>query len=80
MCMQVVAFSSTRLDSDEELQRFERLASTMSSQFARLHVEQIGPAIVGALEQIARVIDVEACALVELTAGTGDHRRARLAG
>ncbi len=65
--MQVVAFSSTRLDSDEELQRFERLASTMSSQFARLHVEQIGPAIVGALEQIARVIDVETCALVELT-------------
>ena len=49
--MQVVAFSSARSGHDGELQQFERLAATLSSRFARLHVEEIGPAIAGALEQ-----------------------------
>ena len=67
--MQVIAFSSSRPGPDGELQNFERLSATLSSQFARLHVEQIGPAILGALEEVGRAIDVEACALIEFTAG-----------
>jgi formate hydrogenlyase transcriptional activator len=67
--MQVIAFSSSRPGSDAELQQFERLASTLSSQFARLHVEQIGNAILGALDQVRRVIDADSCALIEFTEG-----------
>ena len=67
--MQVVAFSSARSGHDGELQQFERLAATLSSRFARLHVEEIAPAIVGALEQTGRAIDVDACALIEFTEG-----------
>ena len=67
--MQVIAFSSARSGRDGELQQFERLAATLSSQFARLHVEEIAPAIVGALEQVGVAIDVQACALIELTEG-----------
>ena len=67
--MQVIAFSSSRPGHDGELQNFERLSATLSSQFARLHVEQIGPAILGALEEVGRAIDVEACALIEFTEG-----------
>ena len=65
--MQVIAFS--RPGTDNELQPFDRLAATMSSQFARLHVEQIGSAVAGTLEQIGRAIDLDACALIEFTAG-----------
>jgi transcriptional regulator with GAF, ATPase, and Fis domain len=65
--MQVVAFSSNRPAAEEEVQQFERLAATLSSQFARLPFEQIAPAITGALEHIARAIDAEASTLVELT-------------
>ena len=67
--MQVIAFSSPRSGRDGELQQFERLAATLSSQFARLHVEEIAPAIVGALEQVGVAIDVQACALIEFTEG-----------
>ena len=70
--MQVVAFSSPRSGPDgrdAELQQFERLAGTLSSQFARLHVEEIAPAILGALEQVGLAIDVQACALIEFTEG-----------
>ena len=70
--MQVVAFSSPRSGHDgrdAELQQFERLAGTLSSQFARLHVEEIAPAILGALEQVGLAIDVQACALIEFTEG-----------
>ena len=42
--MQVIAFSSSRPGPEGELQQFERLTATLSSQFARLHVEEIGTA------------------------------------
>ena len=67
--MQVLAFSSSRPGHDGELHHFERLTATLSSQFARLQVEEIGPAILGALEQVAQAMDVDACALIELTEG-----------
>jgi transcriptional regulator with GAF, ATPase, and Fis domain len=65
--MQVIAFSSPRSGRDGELQQFERLAATLSSQFARLHAEEIAPAIAGALQQVGLAIDVQACALIEFT-------------
>ena len=65
--MQVVAFSSNRPAAEEEVQQFDRLVATLSSQFARLPFEQIAPAITGALEHIARAIDAEGSTLVELT-------------
>ena len=42
--MQVIAFSSSRPGPEGELQRFDRLTATLSSQFARLHAEEIGTA------------------------------------
>ena len=51
------------------MQRFELLVATLSSQFARLHVEEISPAILGALERVGRAADVDACALIEFSDG-----------
>ncbi len=67
--MQVIAFSPLRAGADDELRRFEKLAATLSSQFARLHVEQIAAAVAGALEQTGQAIGVGACALVEFGEG-----------
>jgi formate hydrogenlyase transcriptional activator len=64
--MQVIAFTS-HPQPDEELHQFERLAATLSSQFARLHVEEIASAIVDALESVGTAVDVDACALIEFT-------------
>ena len=65
--MQAVARSSPA--RRDEMQRFELLAATLSSQFARLHVEEISPAILGALELVGRAADVDACALIEFSEG-----------
>jgi transcriptional regulator with GAF, ATPase, and Fis domain len=67
--MSLIAFSTAHPANDVELQRFERLAVTLSSQFARLQVEGIGTAITAALEQVARLIDVESITLIEFTDG-----------
>ena len=65
--MQALARSSPA--RPEEMQRFELLVATLSSQFARLHVEEISPAILGALERVGRAADVDACALIEFSDG-----------
>src|SRR5262245_13824516 len=62
-----IAASSPHVKSDDGLQVFEGLAATLSSQFARLHVEEIAPSIIGVLEQVAGAIEVYASALVEFT-------------
>jgi formate hydrogenlyase transcriptional activator len=67
--MQVIAFTPPRPEPGQELHQFERLAATLSSQFARLHVEDIGAAIVGALEKVGQAVDVDACALIEFADG-----------
>jgi formate hydrogenlyase transcriptional activator len=67
--MKVVAFTRPQAGADDGLRQFERLAATLSSHFARLHVEQIGAAVAGALEQTAQAIGVTACALVEFGDG-----------
>src|SRR5262245_22784187 len=63
--MQAVALSSSPTEPAVDLQPFERLAATVSSRFARMHIDEIGPALAGALEQLARAVDVDASALVE---------------
>ena len=67
--MQVIAIPSSRPGRHEELQQFERLAARLSSQFARLHVEEIASAIAGALEQVGAAISVDAAALIEFSEG-----------
>src|SRR5688572_8664282 len=67
--MQVIAFSPPRTGPDGELQQFERLAATLSSQFTRLHVEDVGSAIVGALNQVGEATAADACSLIEFSAG-----------
>ncbi len=69
--MQVIASSRSPVGPDHELRHFERLAPTLSSQFARLHVEQIVPSITGTLEQIAGAIDVEVSVLAEFADAGG---------
>ncbi|HET7218867.1 MAG TPA: sigma 54-interacting transcriptional regulator [Vicinamibacterales bacterium] len=68
--MQVIAFPPTALTPDDELQHFERAIVTLSSRFARLNAGEIGPAIVGALEQVAQSLHVDASALVEFADGS----------
>ena len=63
--MQAVAPSYPRRERDGQLQRFERLTAALSSQFARLRVGEIEPALAGALEQIAREAGADAASLVE---------------
>jgi len=67
--MQVIAFSPARSGSNDELQQFERLTVTLSSRFTRLEAVDIASAIVSALEQVARAIDVDSCALYEFGDG-----------
>jgi formate hydrogenlyase transcriptional activator len=67
--MQVVAISSARPGRDEELQQLERLAGALSSQFARLHGEEIESALQGALDQVGRAIGIGGSALVEFGDG-----------
>ncbi len=67
--MQLLTLSSSRPRSGGELPEFERLAGTLSSRFARLQVEEVGPAIEGALQEMARAIVVEGTALIEFGEG-----------
>ena len=66
--MPLIAFAPTHPGQEMELPQFERLAATLSSRFARLHVEEIAPAIAGALDEIGRAVGVDACSLVEFAA------------
>jgi transcriptional regulator with GAF, ATPase, and Fis domain len=66
--MPLIAFAPPYPGQEIELPQFERLAATLSSRFARLHVEEIAPAIAGALEEIGHAVGVDACGLVEFAA------------
>jgi formate hydrogenlyase transcriptional activator len=63
--MQAIASSWSPAGPDQQLRQFERLAAMLSSQFAGLHVEQIVPSIIGALERVAGAIDVDGSVLVD---------------
>jgi transcriptional regulator with GAF, ATPase, and Fis domain len=67
--MQIITFSPSHSGSDDDIRRLERLAASLSSQFARLHVEEIEPSIVGVLDQAGSALGVDACVLVEFAEG-----------
>jgi formate hydrogenlyase transcriptional activator len=63
--MSVAAFSTVRTMPDTELQEFEGLTVTLSGRLTRLALEEIAPAIGSALDQVARVLAVDSCRLIE---------------
>ena len=67
--MAVVSISSLPKDRETELEQVAELAVALSGRLTRLHVNEIGPAVAAALEQIAEVIGVDSCRLMEFTDG-----------
>src|SRR5688500_14846308 len=63
--MSLLAFSSTRLDSTEDLHPFERLLATLSSSFSTLDGD-VHESVAIALEDIAAVCGVGECTLLSL--------------
>ena len=63
--MTTIAFSSTAVDRDRERPAFDSLAAALSSRFVRLHANEIAPALMSALQEVARAIGASACSLVE---------------
>ena len=65
--MQVMTSSFSDSTWQREPHRFERLTAALSSQFARLHVEEIVPSIAGALDQVTAAIEVDNAVLIEFS-------------
>jgi len=75
--MSVVKMSSPRSQSDTEFDRIAQLAITLSGQLARVHLDEIAPAITRALDDIAQDTGADGCHLIEFTpAGTVARRHA----
>jgi transcriptional regulator with GAF, ATPase, and Fis domain len=62
--MAVVAYSSARLRSQEELQPFERLVVDLSSSFSTLGDETVDTAVARSVEDIGGALGVDECTLV----------------
>jgi len=62
--MTVVAFSSARLGSQEELQPFERLVVELSASCSRLDAATANAVIARAVEDIAAAFGVDECTLI----------------
>ena len=75
--MSVVAIWPKRIVPETELQQFEQFAVALSGRLSRLHVDDVGPAIVEALDQIAAAMCAAACQLIEFT-DTGSVARCHL--
>ena len=70
--MALVAFSSPQRGAlDNELHQFERIATSLSSRFTALALEDLDEAVAASLEDIRRTLGVEQCALAELGEPTG---------
>ena len=65
--MPVLSMSSSRVVPEADLDELAQLAMRFSRRLTRVHLEEIGPAIAEALNQIAAATGVDACRLVELT-------------
>jgi formate hydrogenlyase transcriptional activator len=63
--MALAAASSPQSFLEDQLHRCASLVMQLSSQFSRLNVEQIGPAIAGALEELGRTSGADHCCLIE---------------
>ena len=75
--MSVVAIWPKRIVPETELQQFEQFAVALSGRLSRLHVDDVGPAIAEALDQIAGAMCAAACQLIEFTE-TGSVARCHL--
>jgi formate hydrogenlyase transcriptional activator len=64
--MALVAFTSARGALENDLAQSERLATTLSSRFAAVVLEDLDEAIVESLEEVRRAVAVDECMLVEL--------------
>jgi transcriptional regulator with GAF, ATPase, and Fis domain len=62
--MTLIPFSQA--PADIEPLQVDRLAAAMASRFARLQLDGIGPSIIEAVEQVARLVGVDTGALIEL--------------
>ena len=70
--MALVAFSSPlRGALDDELHQFERIATSLSSRFTALALEDLDEAVAASLEEVRRTLGVQECALAELGEPTG---------
>ena len=70
--MALVAFSSPlRGALDDELHQSERIATSLSSRFTALALEDLDEAVAASLEEIRCALGVDECALVELGEPTG---------
>jgi len=75
--MSVVAIWPKRIVPETELQQFEQFAVALSGRLSRFHLDDVGPAIVEALDQIAAAMCAAACQLIEFTE-TGSVARCHL--
>src|SRR6476620_378945 len=69
-CMAVVSISSLPKDREAELEPVAEIAISLSGRLTRLRVNEIGPAVAAALKQIAEVIGVDSCRLMQFTDGS----------
>ena len=70
--MALVAFSSPQRGAlDDELHQSERIATSLSSRFTALALEDLDEAVAASLEDIRRALGVQECALAELGEPTG---------
>jgi len=72
--MSVVKLPSSSPLPEPEADRIGQLALTLSGQLARVQLEDLAPAISGALDGIAQTTGIECCQLVEFTAAGGVAR------
>ena len=63
--MSVIRMPAPRTFSETELEHVVRLAVTLSGRLARLHAEEIGPAVAEALEHVAIATRADGCHLLE---------------
>jgi hypothetical protein len=65
--MSIVSMSSSRSLPEPEIERIVQLAVTLSGRLARIHLDDIAPAIAETLDQVAAATRVETCRLIEFT-------------
>jgi formate hydrogenlyase transcriptional activator len=65
--MDAIPIATARAIAEGNLDSSDRLIIALSSRFTRLHVDEIEPAIAGALEEIGTTVGVDASRLLELT-------------
>ena len=72
--MTVLTMSSTHVRPEVETEQIGKLAVMLSGQLTRMHnLEEILPALGRALDEVAAVVQVDGCRLIEFTDGGSVH-------